>query len=130
MSGSTMQFFRIALCLFITLVSTGFTPGNASDSSSLLTLSEELQNQHQLSDFEPSDFAYSAFLAIQESDENPLEVLEVIEFDDDDNRKKCAVFACNPNADDRVLFCIQGTASLKECNPLYILYCSLRIHLV
>jgi hypothetical protein len=130
MSGSTMQFFWIALCLFITFVSTGFAHGNASDSSSLLTLSQELQNQHQLSNFEPSDFAYRTFLAIQESDENPLEVLEVIEFDDDENRKKCVLPLDHSNSKERVLFCIQGSASLKESNPLYILYCSLRIHLV
>ncbi len=125
-----MQFFRIAVCLFITFVSAGFIAGNLADSSFLAPLRQEIQNQDQQSEFELSDFAYKTFLAVQESDENPPEVLEVIEFDDDDHRKKCALPANHSNSKEKVLFSIPGSLTQEQSNPLYILYCSLRIHLV
>jgi hypothetical protein len=129
MSGSTMQFFWIAICLFITFIHTGFTQSIASVSSQAAII-QELENQNLPSEIDLSDWHHTAFLAILETGENPLEVLEVIEFDDDENRKKCTLPLDHSNSKERVLFCIQGSASLKESNPLYILYCSLRIHLV
>lgn len=70
---------------------------------------------------------HDSFCAM-DSEEFPREITEYIEYDDDDDRRCISSGYCQRSRE-KMLFHTQNALFHKQSNTLYILYCSLRIHL-
>src|SRR5690606_37503313 len=118
------------ICLFISLSATGFSQSIDAKSCYPASYSQEFPFEDPSSATFLTDFTQDTFLAALDSDENPREVIEVLEFDDDENRKKCVLPVHDQFSEEIGKSSYPGLLNQKKSNPLYILYCSLRIHLV